>query len=78
MHLHDRQTLTRADHKRFITYPFELPASTRRLDVRFAFDPSAEQGISNVLSLTLFGPDGWRGASHCCHRTGSPAHRQDL
>lgn len=66
MYLHDRQTLTRADHKRFITYPFELPASTRRLDVRFAFDPSAEQGISNVLSLTLFGPDGWRGASHCC------------
>jgi hypothetical protein len=66
MHLHDRQTLTRADHKRFITYPFELLAGTRRLDVRFGFDPPREQGIANVLSLTLFGPEGWRGASHCC------------
>lgn len=66
MHLYDQQTLTHADCKRVIAYPFELAADCRQLDVQFAFDPPHEQGIDNVLSLALFDPAGWRGTSHCC------------
>lgn len=66
MHLHDTRTLTHADNKRFIAYPFELPPGCGELSIDFAYDPPAFDGISNVLSLTLFGPEGFRGASHCC------------
>lgn len=59
-------TLTSADHKSHIPLAFDVPAGTTRLRGRFAVSPERASGalFDNLISLSLFGPDGPRGARH--------------
>src|SRR5262245_20871351 len=50
--------------KRHIAYDFEVPPGTSQLRIRFEFTPLQVDGFDNQLSLTLFDPDGFRGAGH--------------
>jgi len=53
--------------KSHIPHAFTLPVGTARLDIRFDYAPMHTEGqpVQNDLSLTLFDPNGARGARHC-------------
>lgn len=53
--------------KSHIPHAFTLPVGTTRLDIRFDYVPMHTEGqpVQNDLSLTLFDPNGARGARHC-------------
>lgn len=59
-------TLTDKDHKSHVPLTFDVPAGTTRLAGRFAATPGRAEGAfyDNLISLSLFGPDGARGARH--------------
>ena len=59
-------TLTAADHKSHIPLAFDVPQGTTRLMARFTATPHRATGafFDNLISLSLFGPDGVRGARH--------------
>jgi hypothetical protein len=59
-------TLTEADHKGHIAIEFDVPPGTTRLIGRFNATPTRAAGafFDNLISLSLFGPDGARGARH--------------
>lgn len=57
-------TLTSGDVKRHIPHPFTVPADCSRLTLRMHYAPRLAGGISNLLTLTLFDPNGFRGAGH--------------
>ena len=59
-------TLTAADHKGHIPLSFDVPPGTGRLSGRFHATPVRAQGafFDNLISLSVFGPDGARGARH--------------
>lgn len=57
-------TLTSRDCKRHIPHAFVVPPGAGRLEIDFAFAPHKVSGMLNLLTLTLFGPDGCRGAGH--------------
>jgi hypothetical protein len=59
-------TLTEADHKGHIPVAFDVPPGTTRLSITFAASPARAKGafFDNLISLSLFGPDGARGARH--------------
>jgi len=61
-------TLTAHDAKQHIPNSFDVPANATQLDVRFEFAPLHVEGQigTNNLSLSLFDPDGVRGAGHNC------------
>jgi hypothetical protein len=63
---HMSGTLTEADHKGHIPISFEVPAGTRRMVCRFNASPLRSTGalFDNLISLSLFAPDGPRGARH--------------
>jgi hypothetical protein len=65
LHQHYERILTDADNKHYILHPFTLPAGCVQLIVRLAYAPAGVGNIGNVLSLTLFDPQGFRGAGHC-------------
>jgi hypothetical protein len=65
MHYHFAPVFEARDSKRYFPYTFELPAGCDRLELRFGYSPGRVGGIDNVLSLTLFDPQGFRGAWHC-------------
>jgi hypothetical protein len=58
--------LTDADAKSFLPQPFTIPPGTTQLAVRFAYGPRRAPSVpgSNLLCLSLFGPEGWRGTGH--------------
>lgn len=58
------RTLTSADVKHNIPFPFEVPLGTAELTLRLAFAPWRVDGRLNMLTLTLFDPTGARGAGH--------------
>ena len=57
-------TLTAADGKRHIPHPFVVPADCSRLTLRLHYAPRAAGGLTNLLTLTLYDPTGFRGAGH--------------
>jgi hypothetical protein len=59
-------TLTEADHKGHVPLAFDVPMGTTRLRGRFSASPTRATGafFDNLISLSLFGPDGPRGARH--------------
>ena len=59
-------TLTEADHKSHIPVAFNVPAGATRLAGRFRATPARASGafFDNLISLSLFGPDGARGQRH--------------
>jgi hypothetical protein len=71
MHYQFENRLTARDCKRHIPHQFQAPANSEQIDLHLRFTPSHVNGISNLLTLTLFDPDGFRGAGH---REGS-SHR---
>ncbi|MGL4238568.1 CehA/McbA family metallohydrolase [Tabrizicola sp.] len=58
--------LTEADHKSHIPVGFDVPKGVTRLSGRFTATPERSQGtlFDNLISLSLFGPRGARGARH--------------
>ena len=57
-------TLASGDGKRHIPHAFTVPIDCSRLTIRLHYAPRLGDGISNLLTLTLFDPDGFRGAGH--------------
>lgn len=57
-------TLTSRDCKRHLPHAFSVPPGATDLTIDFAFSPHRAQGMLNLLTLTLFDPQGFRGAGH--------------
>ena len=59
-------TLDYRQQKQHIPFAFTVPAGATKLSIRFDYEPKVSQGQSyrNDLSLTLFDPQGARGARH--------------
>jgi hypothetical protein len=58
--------LTEADHKSHIPIAFDVPNGVTRLSGRFTATPQRAEGalFDHLVSLSLFGPNGPRGARH--------------
>lgn len=58
--------LTEAQHKSHIPVHFTVPPGTTRITGTFTASPARARGAfyDNLISLSLFGPDGARGARH--------------
>lgn len=56
--------LTARDCKRHIVHSFFASPRSLQIDVRLAFEPAQSNGIRNLITLTLFDPQGFRGAGH--------------
>ncbi|MFQ3634113.1 CehA/McbA family metallohydrolase [Roseiflexus sp.] len=56
--------LTEREWKRHISHPFEVAPGATRMFIRLHFDPLTVGGIDNMLCLSLFDPNGFRGAGH--------------
>ena len=61
-----RGTLTAADSKRHIVHRFDVPVGATRLSIALEHDPRRSAGAEhdNQVSLSLFDPNGFRGARH--------------
>lgn len=57
-------TLTSGDLKRHLPHTFIVPDACSRLTLRLHYSPRLAGGITNLLTLTLFDPHGFRGAGH--------------
>ncbi len=64
MHHHFEGELTAWDCKRWLPFRFEVPDGCDVLEIDLSFEPARAQGIANRLTLTLFDPEGFRGAGH--------------
>lgn len=62
MHYHYEGSLTARDAKRCIPQRFGVPAGTGRMELHLRFAPAGAYGIVNLITLTLFDPQGFRGA----------------
>jgi hypothetical protein len=67
MHIRIEGTLDYRQHKQHIPFAFTVPDRATRLAIQFDYAPKQSQGqpVQNDLSLTLFDPQGARGARHC-------------
>jgi hypothetical protein len=57
-------TLDKRDVKQHIPHIFTIPAGTTQLEIRFDYTPAYVNGMLNALHLSLFDPQGCRGAGH--------------
>ncbi|MCB0084341.1 MAG: hypothetical protein KDE47_25550, partial [Caldilineaceae bacterium] len=57
-------TLTSGDVKRHIPHPFTVPDHCTKVAVHFHYGPRNVGGMTNLLTLTLFDPTGFRGAGN--------------
>jgi hypothetical protein len=57
-------TLSNQDMKKHIPYSVEIPTGTQSLQMRLAYYPHLVNRITNLLTLTVFDPAGFRGAAH--------------
>lgn len=73
MHYHFEGNLSARDCKRHIAHHFETPAGSSQVELVLRFTPARVHGMTNMLTLTLFDPSGFRGAGH---RGGSTHHVQ--
>ena len=64
MHYHFEDNLTARDCKRHIPHRFVVPANSGQLNIHFRFAPYRVHDITNLITLTLFDPGGFRGAGH--------------
>ena len=64
MQYHFEGQLTTRDCKRYIPHQFVVPEDSGQLDIHFYFTPHRVWDLTNLLSLTLFDPSGFRGAGH--------------
>ena len=60
---HFEDTLTARDCKRHILHQFTVPAGAGEVELHH-YAPISAGGIRNLLTLTLFDPNGFRGAGH--------------
>jgi hypothetical protein len=56
--------LSNQDMKKHIPFPVQVPAGTRTLSIRMSYAPHIVEEISNLLTLTVLDPAGFRGAAH--------------
>ncbi|MEJ5199868.1 MAG: hypothetical protein WHX53_13175, partial [Anaerolineae bacterium] len=64
MHYHFEGTLTARDSKKHLPHSFQVPADGAALEVDFRFAPEKGCDLSHLITLTIFDPDGFRGAGH--------------
>lgn len=57
-------TLTSGDIKRHLPHTFAVPEACSRLTVQLHYTPRVAGGLTNLLTLTMFDPNGFRGAGH--------------
>ena len=57
-------TLSNQDMKKHIPFPVQVPPGTRSLSIRMSYAPHIVEQISNLLTLTVLDPAGFRGAAH--------------
>jgi len=56
--------LTGQDRKSHILHEVTVPDGCSSLDIEFAFSPAIVAGVQNMITLTLFDGQGFRGARH--------------
>lgn len=61
---HFEANLTARDCKRHIPHRFVVPANAGQIAIHFHFAPYSVHEIPNLLALTVFDPNGFRGAGH--------------
>lgn len=64
MHYQFTGELTARDCKRHIAHAVDVPANQRQLEIKLQFTPAQVHGMSNMLTLTLFDANSFRGAGH--------------
>lgn len=63
-HQEFERVLTSTDTKQNIPFAFQVPAGTTQLKICLSFTPWKVEGRYNLLTLSVFDPDGFRGAGH--------------
>ncbi len=48
----------------FLAFPLDVPIGTGSLVLRLTFVPDRVASLRNLVTLTVFDPDGFRGAAH--------------
>jgi hypothetical protein len=61
---HFEGSLTTRDGKRHIPHRFVAPADAGQIDIQLHIAPEGSQGMSHLITLTVFDPAGFRGAGH--------------
>jgi hypothetical protein len=69
MQTHFEGTLTPQDAKHHFAHSFIVPEGATQLDIELWHAEGLDDGLSNMLTLTIFDPEGCRGAGH---RMGEP------
>ncbi len=64
MRYHFEGTLTARDCKHHIPHSFSAPDRSEWIEIHFRFAPERIYQITNLLTLTVFDPNGFRGAGH--------------
>jgi hypothetical protein len=64
MPIHFSDTLTAAKVKHHIPHTFHVAEGCRRLHIHFHYEPPRVGKLRNMITLTLFDPNGFRGAGH--------------
>ncbi|MEZ4662803.1 MAG: hypothetical protein R2911_35080 [Caldilineaceae bacterium] len=59
MNHHFSATLSSVDSKRHIPHTFDVPAGCSRIFIKMRYGPRNVNGLNNLLTLTLFDPDGF-------------------
>ena len=59
-----RGELDESDCKAHIAHTFVVPPGCGGIDIAFQFTPAYVGDVRNLLTLTLFDPNGFRGAGH--------------
>ena len=57
-------SLTARDCKRHIPHPVTVPEGSGQIDIDLYFEPAQAHNRKNMLTLTLFDANGFRGAGH--------------
>src|SRR5919204_4322386 len=58
------RTLTASDSKHNIPFTCLVPEDTSQLNIQLSFSPWIVDGFKNMLTLSVFDPNGFRGAGH--------------
>ncbi len=66
--------LTARDAKRHIPHQFAVPTDAAQIEVCLRFAPAAGQDLTNLITLSVYDPNGFRGAGH----RGGAEHRVSL
>lgn len=57
-------TEARGFRQDYLQFPFEVPPTTAALRLRLRYSPAKVGGVSNLITLGLFDPHGFRGNAH--------------